>query len=266
MRTATFDRIHFVLSWSALLAVPILFCTPVGDRLEHKFQAWRSGTNTSLKPVAQRAAQVKTEGRDNEMAGNAASRGVNDGASDGYELLEVTRKPPNQQRRKAQAKPTSPAHIQSTREDATPSTTSPPLITRTHSVTHTNMPEAVSLPTPEDPSTSTMNPKTSKLTIVACSYCEVPPSDMGNHSVAAELNDSFLDFTAARGNNLRAAGLTAGCKWCVCAARWREALDASRNSGVGDGVVPKVHLDATHQKALDAVNLDDLKRFAVKKD
>lgn len=29
------------------------------------------------------------------------------------------------------------------------------------------------------------------------------------------LTDSFLDFTASRGNNLRSIGLTAGCKWCL---------------------------------------------------
>ena len=45
--------------------------------------------------------------------------------------------------------------------------------------------------------------------------CEVPPSDFGNHSVAAEVSDKFLDFTASRGNDLRSAGLTAGCKWCL---------------------------------------------------
>ncbi|KAF2091208.1 hypothetical protein K490DRAFT_71430 [Saccharata proteae CBS 121410] len=91
-------------------------------------------------------------------------------------------------------------------------------------------------------------------------YCEVPPEDFGNHSVAAEVTEEFLDFSAKRGNNLRDAGLTGGCKWCLCVSRWKEALDARKNDQ--DAVVPKVFLNATNVKALDKVDLDDLKKFA----
>ncbi|OCK74345.1 hypothetical protein K432DRAFT_420354 [Lepidopterella palustris CBS 459.81] len=98
-------------------------------------------------------------------------------------------------------------------------------------------------------------------------YCEVPASDVGNHSVAAVVSDEFLDFSAARGNNLRAAGLTGGCKWCLCAGRWLEALRAfeARGSAAGEegALVPKVYLNATNEKALEKINLDDLKRFAL---
>ncbi|TGO47060.1 hypothetical protein BOTNAR_0547g00010 [Botryotinia narcissicola] len=45
--------------------------------------------------------------------------------------------------------------------------------------------------------------------------CDVGPDDTGNHSVAATLTDSFLDFSASRGNKLRDAGLTGGKKWCL---------------------------------------------------
>ncbi|KAK2625692.1 hypothetical protein QTJ16_005004 [Diplocarpon rosae] len=98
-------------------------------------------------------------------------------------------------------------------------------------------------------------------------YCDVGADDSGNHSVAATLTDPFLDFTASRGNNLRSIGLTAGCKWCLCAARWKEAVEHA-NSGVGKddldrgGVVPKVHLHATSERALDVVGLEDLKKYA----
>jgi len=68
-------------------------------------------------------------------------------------------------------------------------------------------------------------------------YCEVPPSDSGNHSVAAEVSDEFLDFSAKRGNDLRQVGLTGGCKWCLCVSRWREAFDA--RGQMGDKIVPK---------------------------
>ena len=45
-------------------------------------------------------------------------------------------------------------------------------------------------------------------------------------------------------------GLKPGDKWCVCALRWKEAFDA--------GCAPEVILEATHEKSLDYVNLDDL--------
>ena len=45
-------------------------------------------------------------------------------------------------------------------------------------------------------------------------------------------------------------GLKAGDKWCVCALRWKEAFDA--------GCAPEVILEATHEKSLEYVNLDDL--------
>ena len=95
-------------------------------------------------------------------------------------------------------------------------------------------------------------------------YCEVPPEDLGNHSVAAEVTDEFLDYSAQQGNNLRAAGLTSGCKWCLCAGRWKEALLARKSDD--DPIVPRVWLRATHQKALDSVTLDELKKFAADKE
>lgn len=114
-------------------------------------------------------------------------------------------------------------------------------------------------------------------------YCDAGPDDPGNHSVAgiyipvpgkhsycpgtadisisAELTDSFLDFSASRGNNLRSIGLKHGCKWCLCAGRWKEALNAAK--GDQDPVVPKVWLESTHDEALKSVGLEELKRFAI---
>jgi uncharacterized protein (DUF2237 family) len=62
----------------------------------------------------------------------------------------------------------------------------------------------------------------------------------------------FLAFSAERGNDLSTPqpevgfpGLKAGDRWCLCAGRWREALDA--------GVAPPVVLSATHEEALAVV-------------
>ena len=69
-------------------------------------------------------------------------------------------------------------------------------------------------------------------------YCEVPASDYGNHAVAAEVTEEFLDFSAKQGNDLRPIpGMKGGCKWCLCVSRWKEAFDARGKEG--DKIVPK---------------------------
>jgi uncharacterized protein (DUF2237 family) len=50
-------------------------------------------------------------------------------------------------------------------------------------------------------------------------------------------------------------GLKAGDRWCLCAARWREALQA--------GAAPRVVLNATNETTLEIVSLEMLKRYAV---
>jgi hypothetical protein len=50
-------------------------------------------------------------------------------------------------------------------------------------------------------------------------------------------------------------GLKPGDRWCLCAARWQEALEA--------GCAPRVVLRATHQRALEVCAMADLKRHAV---
>ncbi|KAF7190516.1 hypothetical protein HII31_08230 [Pseudocercospora fuligena] len=96
-------------------------------------------------------------------------------------------------------------------------------------------------------------------------YCEVPASDFGNHAVAAEVTEEFLDFTARQGNDLRSiGGMKGGCKWCLCASRWLEAFEAAKSGREkeGDKIVPKVWLKATNEKALQKIKIEDLKAFA----
>ena len=92
--------------------------------------------------------------------------------------------------------------------------------------------------------------------------CHTGPQDIGTHVVCAQVTPEFLEFSVARGNDLvtpvpqfHFPGLNPGDKWCLCALRWKEALDA--------GVAPPVVLAATHEKALEFVSLEDLKRHAV---
>ena len=72
----------------------------------------------------------------------------------------------------------------------------------------------------------------------------------------------FLEFSKSRGNDLSTPmpqfgfpGLRPGDRWCLCAPRWLEALEA--------GYAPRVVLWATHEDALDHCSLADLKRFAL---
>ncbi|MEO8409940.1 MAG: DUF2237 domain-containing protein, partial [Propionivibrio sp.] len=86
--------------------------------------------------------------------------------------------------------------------------------------------------------------------------------DVGSHTVCVVLTDDFLAFSSARGNDLSTPrpefdfpGLVAGDRWCLCVARWQEALLFD--------CAPRVVLAATNEAALEVVSLDDLKRFAV---
>jgi uncharacterized protein (DUF2237 family) len=72
----------------------------------------------------------------------------------------------------------------------------------------------------------------------------------------------FLAFSKARGNDLSTPqpefdfpGLEPGDRWCLCAARWREAFEA--------GIAPRVILGATHEATLEIVGLRYLKRYAI---
>lgn len=91
--------------------------------------------------------------------------------------------------------------------------------------------------------------------------CHTGPEDRGLHVVCAEMTAEFLAFSQRRGNDLSTPmpdygfpGLQPGDRWCLCAARWQEALEA--------GVAPPVYLNATHEAALTVVRLEDLKRYA----
>ena len=92
--------------------------------------------------------------------------------------------------------------------------------------------------------------------------CNTGGGDLGAHVVCAQMSEEFLAFTKSRGNDLSTPapmynfpGLKPGDRWCLCAARWQEALDA--------GVAPPVILSATHAVALEYVSLDELKQHAL---
>ena len=106
--------------------------------------------------------------------------------------------------------------------------------------------------------------------LVPCSYdpltgyfrdgcCNTDASDLGSHLICVRVTDKFLVFSKARGNDLttpmpayRFAGLEPGDRWCLCANRWREALEA--------GMAPPVVMESTHIGALRFVTMAQLEK------
>lgn len=92
--------------------------------------------------------------------------------------------------------------------------------------------------------------------------CRTGPQDAGRHVICALMTADFLAFSRSRGNDLSTPrpqsgfpGLRPGDRWCLCAERWKEALEA--------GAAPRVMLTATEESALAVVSLEDLKAHAV---
>ncbi len=91
--------------------------------------------------------------------------------------------------------------------------------------------------------------------------CRTDARDRGRHTVCARVTDAFLAFSRSRGNDLSTPvpafdfpGLVDGDRWCLCAGRWIEAMQA--------GCAPPVILEATEMSTLELVDLDTLKAHA----
>ena len=92
--------------------------------------------------------------------------------------------------------------------------------------------------------------------------CDTSLEDIGSHTVCVVMTADFLAFSKRAGNDLSTPasaygfpGLRPGDRWCLCAPRWQEALEA--------GQAPQVVLEATHESALNFCTLEDLRRHAV---
>ena len=87
--------------------------------------------------------------------------------------------------------------------------------------------------------------------------CNTDAGDVGVHTVCAVMTEEFLEFSKSVGNDLSTPmpeygfpGLKPGDRWCLCAARWVEALEAD--------LAPRVVLEATHARTLEWATLADL--------
>jgi len=91
--------------------------------------------------------------------------------------------------------------------------------------------------------------------------CDTGPEDLGAHVVCIRVTDEFLAYSRSRGNDLSTPlpqfgfpGLKTGDRWCLCAARWQQALE--------EDMAPAVILAATHERALETIALRDLLRHS----
>jgi uncharacterized protein len=92
--------------------------------------------------------------------------------------------------------------------------------------------------------------------------CKVTKEDLGVHGVCIVVTEEFLEFSKEKGNDLSTPmpmygfpGLKPGDKWCLCAPRWKEALD--------HGTAPAVDLMATHEASLEYATLEDLLEHSI---
>ena len=91
--------------------------------------------------------------------------------------------------------------------------------------------------------------------------CDTGAEDLGVHTVCVVVTEEFQAFSREVGNDLSTplpahgfAGLQPGDRWCLCASRWQEALEA--------GVAPAVVLEATHARTLEWADLAALRDHA----
>ena len=92
--------------------------------------------------------------------------------------------------------------------------------------------------------------------------CRTGPEDLGLHIVCTQVTEEFLNFSREVGNDLTTPrpefefpGLRPGDKWCLCAMRWKEALD--------NDMAPPVILESTHESVLELIPFEELKRYAI---
>ncbi len=91
--------------------------------------------------------------------------------------------------------------------------------------------------------------------------CETDEQDIGTHTVCAVMTEDFLTFSLRMGNDLitprpemNFGGLKPGDRWCLCANRWLQAYH--------EGLAPLLLLEATHEKTLEYIALEELVKFA----
>ncbi len=91
-------------------------------------------------------------------------------------------------------------------------------------------------------------------------YCRTDSFDNGSHLVCAKMDESFLKYTASKGNDLSSV-VKPGDQWCICQDRYYEAYQNNK--------APKIVYDSTYKFLKPHVKkaiLDDwMKKNKIKK-
>merc|ERR1712194_549691 len=108
-------------------------------------------------------------------------------------------------------------------------------------------------------------------------FCSTGQQDEVRHTVCIVATENFLSVSAAVGNPLHQAvpeynfpGVLPGDCWCLCASRYAQLLELEAQGAVRDAqgqvlkdFVPRIHLQATHEKTLQHVPLEALLMYAI---
>jgi len=92
--------------------------------------------------------------------------------------------------------------------------------------------------------------------------CNTNESDLGVHTVCAQVTEKFLEWAKKSGNDLitpkpefNFPGLKEGDSWCVCATTYAESIKA--------GIACRIYLKKTNKKTLEIIPLKILKEYAL---
>jgi len=126
-------------------------------------------------------------------------------------------------------------------------------------------------PAPQESEPAALNVLGETLQVCGCApltgwyrdgFCRTDPADLGRHTVCCVVNEAFLSYTRAQGNDLSTPapawgfpGLRPGDAWCICAGRWLEAFE--------DGMAPPLRLEACEISSLELIPLELLQQHAL---
>ena len=92
--------------------------------------------------------------------------------------------------------------------------------------------------------------------------CTSLEDNIGMHTVCIYASKEFLEYSKKVGNDLSTPieefnfeGVKPGQSWCLSAYRFLEALE--------DNQAPKIFIHATHERVLELIDLETLKKFAL---
>lgn len=92
--------------------------------------------------------------------------------------------------------------------------------------------------------------------------CNTEEDNPGVHAICIYATDEFLAYSKKVGNDLSTpmpqydfAGVKAGQSWCLSGPRFVQAHH--------DGMAPHIFIHATHQRMLELIDLETLKKYAI---